>query len=69
MYGWDILPRIITSGIWKPVVIKNKYSYEIDDIHIYTKELSQNHDKAVVSVNAVLPCSFCSAYKVTVSDG
>ena len=33
MFGWDIMPRIVSAGLWKSVTIeKNKYD-KIDDVY------------------------------------
>lgn len=36
MYGWDIMPRIVSSGIWKPVYIKEKKADSVKDAYVYT---------------------------------
>ena len=32
MFGWDIMPRTVSAGIWRPVKILSKKSTRIDDI-------------------------------------
>lgn len=51
-YGWDIIPRIVTCGLWKPVELKSRKALEIKDPYIYTKSLSNDHKVAVVTVEA-----------------
>lgn len=36
MFGWDILPRLVSCGIWKPIEIVNKPEDRINDVYIYT---------------------------------
>lgn len=47
MFGWDIMPRAISGGIWKDVYIKPKRDYEIDDVYFYTENI--NDKDAVIS--------------------
>ena len=36
MYGWDIMPRIVSGGIWKPVWLVSPPSHSIDQLYIRT---------------------------------
>lgn len=40
MFGWDIAPRIVQSGIWRPVYIESKPLSYIDQTYLMT--ISQN---------------------------
>ncbi len=53
MYGWDIMPRIVSSGIWKPVYIKEAKKDRIKDAYIYTLGINRNNSTARLS-------SFCT---------
>ena len=33
MFGWDIMPRLVTSGIWKPVSLVAVPSHRLDNVH------------------------------------
>ncbi|MCQ2770724.1 MAG: hypothetical protein MJ236_02865, partial [Clostridia bacterium] len=35
-FGWDILPRIISCGVWKPIDIMQKKQDSINDVFVYT---------------------------------
>lgn len=37
MYGWDIMPRVISGGIWKSVYLCKKKSERINNTYMYTK--------------------------------
>lgn len=39
MYGWDIMPRIVSGGIWKPVSLVQKKPERIEDVFLYTNAL------------------------------
>ncbi len=53
MYGWDIMPRIVSSGLWKPVYIKERKSDRINDAFIYTLSIDKKSSGARIS-------AFCS---------
>jgi len=48
-YGWDWGPRLVTSGIWRPVYLEAWNDLRIDNVFIHQKEVTAK--KAVVSVN------------------
>ncbi len=48
MYGWDIMPRIVSGGIWKPVSIVRKRPNRIDDVFLYTLGVDPNGPSASV---------------------
>lgn len=39
MYGWDIMPRIVSAGLWREVYIKETPETYIDDVFIYTSSI------------------------------
>ena len=51
MYGWDIMPRLVSCGIWKHVYIERRPKYHIDDLFLYTQRCDENYAtiKATVS--------------------
>lgn len=40
-YGWDITPRLVGAGIWKPIYLISHSPYEIKDIFIRTIEVQK----------------------------
>lgn len=40
MFGWDILPRIISAGIFKPVYIEHKEKIRFSEVYLQTSSLS-----------------------------
>lgn len=44
-YGWDIMPRALSAGLWRPVELIFHDETEITDITFTTKELSKNKAK------------------------
>ncbi len=45
-YGWDWGPRLVTSGIWRPVYIREWDNARIEDIYLET--ISVDNDKAEI---------------------
>ncbi len=43
MFGWDIMPRIVSGGLWKDVKISYLPKSRIVDPFIYVDELSKDH--------------------------
>jgi len=38
-YGWDWGPRLVTSGIWRPVFLEAWDDARVNDLHIKTREI------------------------------
>ncbi len=49
-YGWDWGPRLVTSGIWRPVVLKAWNHAKIDDLYVRTRYI--NEDRANIAGRA-----------------
>jgi beta-mannosidase len=50
-YGWNITPRLVTIGIWKPVSWLVVHEVEIDDVHVRTVAL---HDDGSAELEALV---------------
>ena len=51
MYGWDIMPRLVSGGIWKPVSLEQLTEDRIDDVYIYTSGIDVKNKNATLSVS------------------
>ena len=51
-FGWDILPRAVSAGIFRDVYIREYSSVEITDVYVATNRLVDNLAILTVSVNA-----------------
>ena len=58
MYGWDIMPRAVTGGIWRPCYVLEKRQDRIDDLFIWTNNLNGENTYA----------EFGSFWNLTVSE-
>jgi len=65
-YGWDWGPRFVTSGLWRPVVLKSWNSHRIKDVFIQQPHVSAS----LAQLNALVEIEANKASKVelTVSD-
>ncbi len=50
MYGWDIMPRIVSCGIWKSVFLMKRKKDRIDDAFIYATSVDTEAKTAYASV-------------------
>lgn len=39
MFGWDICPRIVSSGLWRPVSVIEKKAERIEDVFLWVNQL------------------------------
>ena len=52
MYGWDIMPRFLSAGIWRPVYIEYLPEERIDEV--FLNALNANHGNADINFNCNL---------------
>ena len=50
MFGWDIMPRVVSAGIWRSVYLVEKPFDRIDDIYIYTVKIDEKEKTADVYI-------------------
>ena len=46
MFGWDIMPRFVSGGIWKPVTLIQKRNERIEQFYLTTISLEADKSKA-----------------------
>ena len=49
MFGWDIMPRFVSGGIWKPVSLVRKPAERIEQVYLTTR--SVNADRTLASLD------------------
>lgn len=47
MYGWDIMPRILSGGLWRSVTLVEKASERIEELYLYSSAVST--ERAAIS--------------------
>lgn len=68
MFGWDIMPRIISSGIWKDVTVCEKKTDKIQEVYLTTQKIDGTTAKMSCYVNVDLSAPFATDYTIRV-DG
>ena len=70
MYGWDIMPRIVSAGLWKGVELKSRKPDKINEVYLATNEIDLENRTAKVRfyVNVDMGGVFATDYTVKV-DG
>jgi len=48
-YGWDIMPRAVSAGIWRPVELIVHAKHEIKDLYFTTRAVQPGHATLAVS--------------------
>lgn len=68
MYGWDIMPRAVSGGIWKDVFLTKRPKERIESAYLYTNFI--NGDSATLNLffSIDTPCGVIRDMKITV-DG
>lgn len=69
MYGWDIMPRIVSAGIWKDVEIRKKKVNKINEVFISTCNIDYDSNSAFMRfyINFEADEDFITDYIVKVS--
>ena len=68
MYGWDIMPRIVSAGLWKPVHICEEKPDHINEVYVVTHRIDfeANRAYARIYVNADLSGDFAQEYSIRI---
>lgn len=66
-YGWDWGPRLVTSGIWRPVLLRGWNDLRLEDV--FHRQLEVTPQAARVETQVELECTAPAEATVTVCDG
>lgn len=68
MFGWDIMPRIVSAGIWKEVKLLRKQKDKIKEVFFATNAVDTENNSADMRfyINAELDGDFSTDYTVKV---
>lgn len=66
MFGWDIMPRTVSAGIWRPVKILSKKSTRIDDIGYRVIKRKEDRIDVEFYADIVTDADFMHDFTVTV---
>ncbi|MBQ4575084.1 MAG: hypothetical protein IJA85_07755 [Clostridia bacterium] len=67
-FGWDIMPRVVSAGIWRPVMLVEKKEERIEEIYFYTLRTDCTAGSAVIGFyhNLVLTGGNLKDYQIRV---
>ncbi|MCH5237770.1 MAG: glycoside hydrolase family 2 protein [Muribaculaceae bacterium] len=68
-YGWDWGPRLVTSGIWRPVYLNSWNGPRIDDMYITTKSIDGKNAKMEARVSIETSQPFQNGKITLLADG
>lgn len=59
MYGWDILPRLVSAGLWRDVKIQPLNKVHLEDVHYMVANLdtASHHVRLFIDVQLKIPFS------------
>ncbi len=66
MFGWDIMCRIVSAGLWKPVTVEYRPKDRIEDVFLYPRALSEDHAQMRCRIALTLTGDFASEYSYRV---
>ena len=69
MFGWDIMPRLVSAGLWKPVSIEYVKKARIKDPFVYAERFYSGHDVAIMVATFRIESDkdFISDYEVVIT--
>lgn len=50
MFGWDIMPRFVSGGLWRPVTLIRKPRERVEQCYLFTTHLNPELSRAKISV-------------------
>jgi len=68
-YGWDWGPRLVTSGIWRPVFLEAWDDARIDDVQVVQTTLKEERATLRVTATVVAARSACGRLTLSLADG
>jgi beta-mannosidase len=51
MYGWDIMPRALSAGIWRPVTLRFRPKEHLESAYLQTVSVSPDGDRAELALH------------------
>ena len=66
-YGWDIMPRIVTSGIWKPVELVKTKKNQIKNVFLSTSLIDGTDAALTFCITTEVEGDFIQDYSVRVT--
>ena len=64
-YGWDIMPRLLSAGLWREVSLRAYDNYEFREVYLFTRSIEEGH--ARLGVQFRVDGAVSMAYPLTLS--
>ena len=66
MFGWDIMPRIVSAGIWKPVTVKKIKEDAIEEVYLtaFSVDTEKNVADMFFAMHTTLSGDFATDYSI-----
>ncbi|MEG1886526.1 MAG: hypothetical protein RR177_00210 [Oscillospiraceae bacterium] len=65
-YGWDIMPRILSGGLWRDVILCEEKEDYIDNIYMATVSISEEKAVIIANYSAVFSHDFNKDYSLLI---
>lgn len=70
MFGWDIMPRVVSAGLWKNVTLCERKPDGIEEVYLVTHQLAEKENKPLAYmrcfIHTHLSGAFASDYRVRI---
>jgi beta-mannosidase len=69
MYGWDIMPRALSAGIWRPVTLQFLPSEHLANVYVRTVSIAQDRSKAhlILHYGSEIAASCSDIYEISMA--
>jgi len=51
MYGWDIMPRALSAGLWRPAAVRFRPAEPLEQFYVETLDISADHARATLAAH------------------
>jgi beta-mannosidase len=66
MYGWDIMPRFISAGLYRPVYVEYRPAVRFEDVYLKTTKLAGDHSSAQLLLHYKFTGDLYEKYRVRI---
>lgn len=67
MYGWDIMPRALSAGIWRPARIEYIPQECLESIYLFTHSINRERTKLILRYRAHLKSERVNKYELDIT--
>ncbi|MBE6725699.1 MAG: hypothetical protein E7576_11015 [Ruminococcaceae bacterium] len=67
MYGWDIMPRAVSAGIWRHVYIERVPACHVKDVFLYAVSADEKRARVKITYNAEIGCENVHRFRMRIT--